>query len=92
MTDQSFEVDNVKMTFRTNSDINSGELTTIYTGDAFYMFLKYNGGKSRSSLMRNQNFLNYIQAVCSLLCEEKGDQKKDTNGFPEKKTYLQQDN
>lgn len=42
-TDQRYEVGSVKMTFRKNSDINSEELTNIYVGDEFYMFLKYDG-------------------------------------------------
>lgn len=43
MKDGTFEVGNVKMTFHKNSQAKSEELSHIYTGDEFYMFLKYSG-------------------------------------------------
>lgn len=44
---ERFDVYNVKMTFRKTSDINSEELSQIYTGDEFFMFLQYTGSQSK---------------------------------------------
>lgn len=45
---KQFEVGMVKMTFRKTSDITSEELSRIYTGDEFFMFLKYTGSEKNN--------------------------------------------